>query len=219
MDEYEMTSEGSEAPETPVSDAPASEEASPQPTPTTPEAKPERVNLQEFPDFRNYQAAMERRVQQRDAENARLQEEYDKAVMSSMDDVQRAEYRAFRLQQQLEHERTSRVEFEQQQQAMMIRQQRINEVANEYGVPVEHLANAENPAQLYTAALAYLKQQSETRGSARTKAIRDQIEANAPDLGGGGGYSDEFGQRAQRAIQTKDMTSLWREAFGGKNDY
>lgn len=177
--------------------------ASGTPTPTP------KINLFESPEFKAYQAQQSRTLSQYQQQLAEYQRVADEARMASMDDLERAEYRA----QQAEARAQQYEEMIQQQQATQQYEQarlmKLQEISTKTSIPLDTLAQARTPLELSDIISDYFKQQVDTLANTRAAELRARQDANRPDLGGGSLAS--FPDNAMReAWQNRDATAYIR---------
>jgi DNA repair exonuclease SbcCD ATPase subunit len=189
-DELTSTVSAPETPSTQVGQVPPASQPEPQPekpvsdTPAkTQEKKP--VNLQEFPEFKEYQRQTNRTIEEtrRQAQQriAQLEAQLEQIATRDMTDEELSQREKLRLQQQLEQQQA---QYQQLYQTYA-RDLAMNEIARRAGVDPSVLREAENPDDAWELAhkakLAEIKAQMESE-------YKDKLAAqpgNTPDLGGG----------------------------------
>lgn len=190
----------------PTSPTPQPQSGSESAAPTAPK---QRVNLFELDEFKAYQAQQNRTLSQYQQQLAEYQRVADEARMASMDDLERAEYRA----QMAEARAQQYEEMIQQQQAVQQYEQarltKLQELSTKTNIPLDTLAQARTPLELADILADYHKQQVETLANSRAAELKARQEANRPDLGGGSLAS--FPDDAMReAWQNRDATAYIR---------
>ncbi len=171
------------------------------------QSQSERVNLFEIPEFRNYQAQMNRQIAEMQRRSQETQQELHAARMAQMDDLEKANYTSQQYQQSYEQ----LLEQNERQQLEWQRWQTLNELSQKTGVPIEQLQGAATPKEAYEIAIAGMMTQTEALANARAAELAQRIEANRPDLGMGSTTDKQTTLR--RAIADKDTRSFYKELF------
>ena len=205
-----------EAPSAPAEQAPQSAPASqPSSTPQQPTAERRQpVNLQEIPEFKNWQRQVNQTLAQYQQQAAAAAAELERQRMSGMDDLEQAQYRAAQYEAQLR-------QYQQQMEYNQLAYQRqadIQAIAAETGAPPELLEQAENFADAWRLATKHLKQNAETVAKTRAAELVERIEANAVDIGGGSASTPltRNEQTIKKALQGLDSRALLRAALYGE---
>lgn len=101
--------------------------------------------------------------------------------LSGMDDLERAQFERNEAAQHIQHLQQQLVDAQNARE----REQALNNLASEYGVPREVLEEATDYRDAELRARAYEKEQLEERINAKVEERIRKAEANAPDIGGG----------------------------------
>lgn len=150
-----------------------------------------KINLQDLPEFKNYQAQFTRTVNGLQAELAQLRQAQQAARMEGMDELERANF----LLQQKEEELT---QYRQQMQQAQIAQQRfadLQNLASMTGAPM----NVLDVAGTYDEAVKLSIQWMKENGATKQEIAAAKKEANAVDLGGGGASTPQDREARERA--------------------
>jgi hypothetical protein len=168
----------------------------------------EKVDLFKIPEFRGYQAQMNRTVSQLQNELAQLRQAQNAARMEGMDELERATY----LLQEKEAELNQyRVELQRRE----IERQRdtdLGELSELTGAPKNVLAVAETYDEAVKLSIQWMKENGAT-----AKEIREaKAEANRVDLGGGKAVTPQDREAQERAALLKagDTKSLFLRILG-----
>lgn len=170
------------APSAPAEQATSGTPASP--TTSTPQQQPaERkpVNLQEIPEFKNWQRQVNQTMQQYQMQAAQAAQELERRRLEGMDDLEKAQYRADQYEAQV-RQYQQQMEYN---QLLMQRNADIDAISAETGAPRELLDTAENFADAWRIATRHLKEQADKVVNTRAAELVERIEANAVDIGGG----------------------------------
>jgi hypothetical protein len=175
------------------------------------------VNLQEIPEFRQWQAQVNRTMAQFQQQAAYAQQELERQKTSGMDDLERAQYDAAQAKQQL-------VMYQQQVEAQRLQAQRdadLAEISRVTGIPKEELDDMEKVptyADAWKRAAEYQRRQVEELATARAAELKERAEANAPDIGGGAVSTPVTRQQKAMAdaLKTLDSRTLLREVLYGE---
>jgi len=192
------------APETSQEQPQTSENTAPQQP-----AASSKVNLQEIPEFKNYQAQFTRTVNGLQAELAQLRQAQAAARMEGMDELERANF----LLQQKEEEIA---QYRQQMQQQQIAQQRFTDLTNlaeMTGAPM----NVLNVAGTYDEAVKLSIQWMKENGATKQEIAAAKKEANAVDLGGGGASTpqDRADRERQELLKSGNTRELFKRMFEG----
>lgn len=192
------------APETSQEQPQTSENTAPQQP-----AASSKVNLQEIPEFKNYQAQFTRTVNGLQAELAQLKAAQASARMEGMDELERANF----LLQQKEEEIA---QYRQQMQQQQIAQQRFTDLQNlseMTGAPMTAL----NVAGTYDEAVKLSIQWMKENGATKQEIAAAKKEANAVDLGGGGASTpqDRADRERQELLKSGNTRELFKRMFEG----
>lgn len=192
------------APETSQEQPQTSENTAPQQP-----AASSKVNLQDLPEFKNYQAQFTRTVNGLQAELAQLRQAQSQARMEGMDELERANF----LLQQKEEEIA---QYRQQMQQQQIAQQRFTDLQNlseMTGAPMTAL----NVAGTYDEAVKLSIQWMKENGATKQEIAAAKKEANAVDLGGGGASTpqDRADRERQELLKSGNTRELFKRMFEG----
>jgi len=163
-----ITGAGDGAGAAPVADEPVAQDQAPQQT---------RVDLTQYPEFRQFQSAYDRQVSALQQNVQQMQQHMDEQAMAGMDDFEKVQYERDRERRDREMERN----YYQSQLAQVAQQQGLNAIASEHGVPVEIL-DARSPEAAEASALRYKLQQlsqSKSDGLASETAERNRVDVGA----------------------------------------
>lgn len=193
-----------DAPETSQEQSQTSENTAPQQP-----AASSKVNLQEIPEFKNYQAQFTRTVNGLQAELQQLKAAQAAARMEGMDELERANF----LLQQKEEEIG---QYRQQMQQAQIAQQRFADLQNlssMTGAPMDAL----NVASTYDEAVKLSIQWMKENGATKSEIAAAKKEANAVDLGGGGASTPQDREAKERAelLKSGNTRELFKRMFEG----
>jgi vacuolar-type H+-ATPase subunit I/STV1 len=137
----------------------------------------EKVDLFKLPEFRGYQAQMNRTVSQLQNELAQLKQAQAAAKMEGMDELERATY----LLQEKENELNQYRAALHQREIQAQRDADLSELSDLTGAPKNVLAVAETYDEAVKLSIQWMKENGAT-----AKEIREaKAEANRVDLGGG----------------------------------
>lgn len=171
------------------------------------EDQPQRVDLTQSEEWRRAQSAYDKRIAALEGQLNQVQSrEYeaqrraDEAAMAGMDDYERAEYRAKRLEAENNMLRQGFTRM-QAEQAM---KDGLAAIAKKHGVPVDKL-NPESPAAAEASALEYKLAQLEKKAK-DAEPTPAQQPRNSVDLGGGTprGKEARYRQRAAQLLKSRD---------------
>lgn len=146
------------------------------------------------------------RRQQQAAETAAIN-----ATMSTMDETQRALYRA-----QLAENRAQQAEArEADTSALTQRYQRISDLSQKTGVPLEELDQAQTPDDMAVIVSNYLSKKQQDAVEKRAEALAKENRDNFVDLGGGGGKrkSSTIDDQIKTARASGDVRELAKLMF------
>ena len=183
-----------------------------------------RVNLDEFPEFRQYKSARDRAEAERDrkyqAQLAQLQaaqQEMTSRQLAAMDPEERANYERDLAIQEAAYYR------QKDQQADIERNKRntLQGIAERTKVPVDALMEAESPDHAWSIAWEYneKKAQEAAKQTVEAKQAREQKRAaNKVDLGGGTPVqpASEWDREFQRLQKAGDVRGLYAHALAAR---
>lgn len=176
------------------------------------------VNLDEIPSFRSYKSTMDKKLSQRDeilAQERRqreaLQRQYEQDRMAGMNAEQKANYRA-----ELAERRA--LEAEERLQLMEAAERRdriLKEIADEAGIPVSALQDAEDPVDAVRRAVSYRNTAGQERSTERQQYERERRAANRVDIGAGSppGVQDELQRKYDKAKENYDSGGMLDAMF------
>lgn len=136
------------------------------------------------------------------------------ATMSTMDETQRALYRA-----ELAERRAQAAEArEADNSALTQRFQRISDLSQKTGVPLEELDQAQSPDDMAVIVSNYLSKKQSSAVEARAEVLAKETRDNAVDLGGGGGKrkSSTMDDQIKAARASGDVRELAKLMFAKK---
>lgn len=164
------------------------QQAQQQQTPTeTP--KPAKVNLQDLPEFRQFQAQQNRTITALQQELARIRQEAEQAKMAEMDDTEKLQYQ---IQQKDAVLRQMQEEME-NQRLMAQRYADLQKLAQWSGASIETLDVAETYDDAVRLAMEFMRENNSKAVAAR----QERTEANRVDLGGGTPSTPESRRQTQ----------------------
>lgn len=165
---------------------------------------PSKVNLQDIPEFREYQRQVSQTITQLQREQAKIAEEREAAKLAGMDDYDRQQYQAEKYRKEAEELKT-KLEM---RELAAARQRDIDELHQKYGIPKKHLERASS----YQAAEEMAKEFAadiESGVKRKVQEREEKLSRNEPDMGGGRHISGKAAA-LQQAIQKKDSNSFYR---------
>jgi hypothetical protein len=168
----------------------------------------EKVDLFKIPEFRGYQAQMNRTVSQLQNELAQLKQAQNAARMEGMDELERATYLLQEKEAELQQYRAELQRREIQAQ----RDADLSELSDLTGAPKNVLAVAETYDEAVKLSIQWMKENGAT-----AKEIREaKAEANRVDLGGGKAVTPQDREAQERAALLKagDTKSLFLRILG-----
>lgn len=187
----ELTSAQDSASENPEGQTQTSA-VTPAPQEQTPQNKPpEKVDLFKLPEFKGYQAQMNRTVSQLQNELAQLRQAQSAARMEGMDDLERANY----LLQEKEAELNQVRAVLQNQQIQAQRWTDLSNLSQMTGAPMDVL----NVAETYDDAVRLSVQWMKENGASAKEIKEAKAEANKVDLGGGKASTPQDRETRERA--------------------
>lgn len=176
------------------------------------------VDLDEIPSFRKYKSTMDKKLRmgeetaaQERRQREQLQRQYEQDRMNSLDSGQKAVYRA-ELAERRAAELAERIEL---QEAADRRGRVLAEMAEEAGIPVDAIADAEDPVDALRRAVKYLK--ASGRQPESTASTERERAANRVDIGRGaplsaaGDYQRQY-DSALKEHDTWKMLDIMAEA-------
>lgn len=200
-------------------DSPTSGESQPPAPPDAGQAQPQEqqptqqaqqetaqkpVNLYELPEFRQYQAAQERRAAELQKKMSDYEAQLEQATTANMDDFQRAQWEKAKYQRIATEREQQLQEMQQQIQLAQLQQQRqadLVALSQEFGVGVDDIANARtyDEARYMAEARRLAKRLEQLEGAQR-------VQTNRPDLGGGRANmpSDRVQADLDKAFRNRD---------------
>ncbi len=200
-----LTSPAEVAPVTPNEPgAQTSQTEAPQQTPEQGTQTPTKVNLQEFPEFREYQRQIGRTMTDLQQRAQALEQQQREAAMAQMTPEQRTQYQ---LQWQAQQIQNYQLELQRREQDVQ-RQKDIAELSRRSGAPASVFEAAETFEEATMLALEYARQHS-------PQALAQQAErqeANRVDLGTGTAVTagDRKLQEARAALAQGDSRAYFR---------
>lgn len=175
-------------------------------------SKQEKVNLQEFEEFKQYQAAAHRqleqarrRAEQAEAQAKQLTEAQERAKMASMNDFEREKYLRTKAE---EEAKRAKNQLEILQIEKRIETDLLN-LSEKTGIPVAELKEAETWQEAQMLAIEKMKANMDKEVKRRIKEAREADKVNAADLGGGKTQTppDTFEERLRQAGTAKDYVA------------
>jgi len=196
---------------------PQAQQSSPPPAsqPAQPPKQPDKVNLFESAEFRQYQAQQERQKAELQKRVQEMEAQMEQYATANMDDFQRAQFEREKYKRVADEREQALRQMQQDMQIAQLnaqRQQDLLALSQEYGVPAEKLGNARtyDEARLM-AQYEQLQQQMATQ----------RAQSNRPDLGGGRANTptDRMDSEFDKAARARDpvayMRLLSRQQAGG----
>ena len=154
------------------------------------QASSKKVNLQEFPEFKDFQSKTDKQIaelarraaaaEQREADTRKRAEALEDATYGK-DDYGKMQLFAQRQAQEAETLRQELASFRATREAEVAKQAALQEIAAEWGVPVETLAEATD----YKDAVKLAVKAQQKNEHAKQQDKEQTRMANKPDLGGG----------------------------------
>ena len=170
-------------------------------------AKP--VNLHELPEFRQYQATVDRKMAQLQAQLGQFEQNRHEQAMAGMDDVQRRDYLLSLKDRELQSYREQMAQAQQAQQRMSD----IQRLSDWSGAPAKVLEAAETYDDAVRLAFGYVKE----NGTAAQQAQAERAAANKVDLGGGKPITpeDQRKKQADELLAKGDTRSYFKMLLEG----
>jgi len=179
--------------------------------------QPAKINLQELPEFKEYQKSFDSRYEALRQQSLREKQELaqrlsqheqqlEQLTTRDLDDVGKAQYEINKLRRQNELLLRQQAELDGRQRIF----NRISQASQKVGVtaPVDLLADAQDADDAWERAYLALANSLPKQAAALAEARIERREANSVDIGGGApsGVGAELQQRYERALAQNNVS-------------
>lgn len=190
-------------------------------TDKAPKTKESRVNLFELDEFKEYQSAYTRQIEQQRQEAIKQRQEREK-IAKELEEIKLKGMNEFdQIRYRLQKEQQEKQRLAEQLEYIRLAQQYeedIRRIVDDTGIPRKQLEAAQNIIEAEELGRKWMKKSLEEQVQARVDAALAAQKANAPDLGGGKTATplSESEEALQNAWDSRNATGVVLEILNSR---